>query len=80
MRRDPKAIIKLWPVEADMWQLQDNLGQVWTARLCSDSVCTLYCLLLNFKLVNKRDKRTVIIFPDSLDTVNFRRLRVVLKN
>lgn len=79
--RDMNKINKLWcPHESEDWQIQDKYGQVWTARLCDDSVCTLYFALLNFKSANRKRRHSVMIFPDSLNATSFRRLRVFLKN
>lgn len=80
LRKKSNAIVKVWKTEKEDWQVQDKRGQVWTARLCNDSVCTLYFALLNFRLVNKKTRRSIVVLPDSLDSVSFRHLRVFFKN
>lgn len=77
--QNKKAIINVWQT-AETWFLQDKSGQVWTARLCGDSVCTLYLALLNFKLTHQKKRRSVVILPDSVDPNSFRHLQIFFKS
>lgn len=49
-------------------------GQVW-----ADSVVTPMLTILNILPQGKRNMRSVVIFPDSMDAERFRELRVLLK-
>lgn len=73
------AIIKLWRQADGGWRLQDKANRVWSARLCGDSIRTVCFVLLNFKIPGMWRAKTVVILPDSLDTDDFRRLRVYLQ-
>jgi hypothetical protein len=79
-RNHPNAIVKFWKTESGEWFLQNNKQQVWTATLCADSVCTLYFVLLNFKSTHTKKRCSVVILPDSLDSVCFRHLQIFFNN
>jgi len=49
-------------------------GQVW-----GDSLVTPMLTILNILPQGKRNMRSVVIFPDSMDAERFRELRVLLK-
>ncbi len=76
LRRSAKAIIKLQPKNSDTWLLQNKQGEILPAKLNSNSFCSLYCVVLNFKLIDNKKKTAIIILQDSLPADDFRRLRV----
>lgn len=78
--RSQHSIVEFWQERDGTWQLQDSAGTVWSAKLSNNSICTLYGLLLNFKLDNKRKKTAIIILSDALSADEFRRLRIKLTN
>lgn len=78
--RGRQSIIQFWQERDGSWQLQDFAGTVWSAKLSPNSICTLYGLLLNFKLDNKHKHTAIIILRDALSADEFRRLRVKLNN
>lgn len=59
-----------------LWQLADA-RHTCNATLLGDSVVTRYLLILNFKLSDKKVKRTVIVFKDALTADAFRKLRLL---
>ncbi len=59
------------------WTAQDRAGTVYKAILQPDSICTRFIVILYFRLSSGK-KTTVLIFPDSVDRISFRRLRVIL--
>jgi len=69
----PKSIVQVIPKQEE-WLLLDKQGKVWQGKLTENSFRSLYLIILNFKLINTKGKKTVIIFPDSLDQKNFRQL------
>ena len=79
LRSAPSAIIKLTRSN-QTWLLQANSGAAISAVLRGDSICTLYFVLLSFKVVDARKKISLIILPDALPGDSFRQLRRTLKN
>lgn len=73
-----KSIIKLWFKNKEEWLLQNRQGEVFAAKLLPGSFRSLHVVILNFKLIDGKNKLSVIILPDSLTKVSFRRLRAQL--
>lgn len=76
-----KSIIRFWHAADDCWALEDRMGHIHYAKLASDSICTLYFVLLNFRDQARKlhSRISIVILPDSLSKDEFRQLRVCLK-
>jgi toxin CptA len=57
--------------------LRNGLHVPCTLR--TDSLVTPYLVILNASMIDQHGERNVVIAPDSMNTENFRRLRVALK-
>lgn len=79
---NPRSVVEFWQQSAGHWQLKDNLAELKTAKLADNSICTRYFVLLNFNCLNKQhaSRISVLVFSDSLDEKNFRRLRRQLRS
>lgn len=74
----PFAIVKFKSQEKNIWVLQNKRGHIFEAVLRGNSICTVYFVLLNFK-VSASKFFSVIIFPDSMGGDDFRKLRIQLR-
>lgn len=74
-----KAIVKIRLDSKGDWLLTDNKQNKIKVTLRGDSICSLYLVLLNFKVIDSRKKISVIILPDALSNENFRQLRIAVK-
>lgn len=72
------AIQRFWQTNANFWCLEDKQGQVYTAKLCNDSIRTRFIIVLNFAVPHKWFVKSLVLLPDSLDSNSFRRLRTKL--
>lgn len=73
---NPHSVIEFWQQASGSWQLTNNLGERTVFSLANDSICTRYFVLLNFvSLGKKKNKISLILLPDSLNSKDFRRLR-----
>ena len=79
-RNSSQAIIKFQPTIDNVWLLTNAAQHSIKAVLQGNSVCSLYFVLLNFKVVDSRKKISVIILPDGLSEDSFRRLRITVKS
>lgn len=70
-----EAIIEVWPKNNNEWLLKTKQGIMQRAELLQSSYCSIYLVVLNFKLVEKKAKVSVVILPDSLERNTLRRLR-----
>lgn len=73
------AIVKLWPLEGEHWQLETRYGQILSTKLRGDSICSAQVVMLNFDSLGKRRSITVLLLRDSLEENSFRRLRAGLR-
>lgn len=73
------SVTHFWLESNGTWNLQYQDGKVAMGVLQGDSVCTVYFVLLNFKIENKRWRTSIIILPDAMHKDNLRRLRVLLR-
>jgi hypothetical protein len=76
--KNKNSIVKLWQERDGEWSLLNYAGQTLRAQLRGDSVVTRYWVLLNFNLIEKRKRISVMLCPDALPTNTFRQLRVWL--
>jgi hypothetical protein len=60
----------------EQWVLLDCEGNEYQAELLGDSLVTTILIILNFRVVNSRRRKSLVLFWDSLDRDTFRRLRV----
>ena len=58
------------------WLLTDARQSCY-AKLLGESVVTRYMLILNFRLIDRKTRRTVIVFRDALTAEAFRKLRLL---
>lgn len=72
------TIIKVCLDENKVWQLSRRDGKTLSAKLMGDSLCSNMLVILNFRLLGdtpRRTKYSVLVLPDSVDPVSYRRLR-----
>ncbi len=74
-----RAIIRLAGDEPGKWVVTLASGKRLQARLLSDSFVSPHCVILNLAPSDPSRRFSAIIFSDSLDRHNFRRLRVRLR-
>lgn len=67
----------VWKADGD-WVIETVGGKICEAQLQPSSYLHLWLVVLNFRLDESRRTRSVIFFPDALDTEVFRKLRVRL--
>jgi hypothetical protein len=77
--RHPQSVVAFGKQNMDEWYLKTRQGELILAKLKASSVLTSYFVLLNFYAVDNR-KFSLILFKDSLDTQNFRRLSAYLRH
>lgn len=77
--RNVKSLIAIQADKKHQWHLIDRSGEIVSAQLCGDSICTRWLVILNFRLNGVKKILSLLIFPDSTAAENFRRLRVYLK-
>lgn len=73
LQHSPKAIVKCIATE-DKWRLIDRSGREYEVELAGESLVTAFLIILNFGV----RQPALILFPDSLDPEELRRLRVLL--
>ncbi|MDR3477069.1 MAG: hypothetical protein P4M14_03470 [Gammaproteobacteria bacterium] len=71
------AISKL-TFDASGWLLHDRL-RTSSAELCPDSTITTWLCILRFQITGQKQKRTCLIFRDSLAADTYRQLLVQLR-
>ena len=76
--KNKSSIMKLWQESDGEWKLLSCAEQTLRAQLQGDSVVTRYWVLLNFNLIEKRKRISVMLCPDALSADEFRQLRVWL--
>lgn len=74
----PKAINHLRQLPENQWLIQDKQGDEWLAVLASEGFISASLLVLNFKLIDRRGTKTVILLRDSLSFSQFRHLKVAI--
>lgn len=60
-------------------EIQNQQGEWEDAELLGTSFVAPYLTVLNFKIAGKHNAKHVVIFPDAIDSEQFRKLRVLLK-
>ena len=60
-------------------EIQSRAGQWEDAELLGTSFVAPYLTVLNFKISGKHMAKHIVIFPDAVDSEQFRQLRVLLK-
>ena len=60
-------------------EIQNRQGEWEDAVLLGTSFVAPYLTVLNFKMADKRMRKHIVIFPDTVDSEHFRQLRVLLK-
>jgi hypothetical protein len=73
----------VWAVKAirfhdGLWRLTYNLGET-TAKLRGDSIVTRFVIVLRFELPSRFGAKSCVIFPDSLQAQEYRKLLVILR-
>lgn len=63
----------------NQWSLINSSGEIISAQLKGDSICTQWLVILNFRVQDVKKIYSIVILPDSLDHDNFRRLRAYLR-
>ncbi len=82
-RRNKQTIVKVWIDEKQTWQALLRGGEVLTVKLLGDSISSKMLVILNFQVMagpQKNKKYSVIIFPDSVTKISFRRLKAWLNS
>ncbi len=64
--------------ESEGWSLQSGSQAIEFVDVMSNSVSTRIVIILNFVIHNKQ-RRSVVIFKDSLDEESYRQLRVLMR-
>ncbi len=62
----------------EQWILADRKGRIYQAEFFGARFVSPYVTILNFRLIDKGKRKTIIIFSDSLDGQTFRKFRVEL--
>jgi hypothetical protein len=75
----PHSILGLKQLNDDIWQLRYPEHSV-LGSLTGDSTVTAFLTVLRFKIPGKRFKQACVVLRDSLDTEEYRRFLVELKN
>ncbi|MGB1580922.1 MAG: protein YgfX, partial [Nevskiales bacterium] len=74
-----RAVRRLqWQADGN-WLLSNERGELRPAELLPSSYLQPRLVILNFRLQESRQRRNVILLPDSLDFETLRRLRVRLR-
>ena len=83
LRRDALLLLSSSPVGL---RVEDGFatvltlgGSMFTGKVASDSLVTSVLIILNCICQESGKVRSVVIFPDSMDKEDFRKLRVQLK-
>ena len=56
------------------WRIKNNTGEELVATLSGDSLITGFLLILNFRVIKKNRRRSVVIFKDSVGQKTFHEL------
>jgi len=78
--RSQPAIVRFRQDDGGDWWIVDWQGQVKTAKLLGNSICSCYFVLLNFKEKGKKRRISAMIMSDAMAPDAFRRLRVHLQH
>ncbi|MGD9153076.1 MAG: hypothetical protein PVG30_05420 [Gammaproteobacteria bacterium] len=73
LQRSPKAIVKCIATK-ERWRLIDRTGREYEVKLSGESLVTTCLIILNFGTLHP----ALILCPDSLNSEDLRRLRVLL--
>lgn len=83
LRRDALLLLPSSPVglrvEEGSATMFTRGGSELSGKIASDSLVTSVLTILNFSRQEAGKMRSVVIFPDSMDKEDFRKLRVLLK-
>jgi toxin CptA len=84
LRRDclllaPGSIVSLRFDQEGACSYQARGGEWFEATLLGSSLVTPWLSVLNFKPETSRGMRSVVLFPDSIDAEDYRKLRVLLR-
>lgn len=77
--KSAEAIMSIKTDKKNQWSLIKRSGEVVSARLYGDSICTRWLVILNFRLYDVNKRLSLLIFSDSADAEAFRRLRAYLR-
>ncbi|MGD9108985.1 MAG: hypothetical protein PVI75_07480 [Gammaproteobacteria bacterium] len=75
LQRSPGSIVRCIATK-DRWRLIDRAGREYEAKLTGESLVTTFLIILNFGTQHP----ALILCPDSLNSEDLRRLRVLLLN
>lgn len=76
LRSSPRSIIAVHLSDRRQWLLQSRAGLLLEAELQFSSTFYAQLMILNFKIVAKKRRLSVILCPHCLDDETLRRLRV----
>jgi hypothetical protein len=77
--RSADSILNIKSDKKNQWYLMNRSAELMTGQLCGDSICTRWLVILNFRIIAAKKKNlSLLIFPDSIDAENFRKLRAYL--
>jgi len=72
------SIIKCDLQNDGIWILTNKVGKQYQMHLCNNSVVWRELIILNFRSITNRKKRSIMLCRDSLDRQIWRKLRVLL--
>ncbi len=79
LRLAPGSIISLSFNQEGSCSYQVRGGEWFEATLLGSSLVTPWLSVLNFRREAARGMRSVVLFPDSIDAEDYRKLRVLLR-
>jgi hypothetical protein len=72
-----RSIRKFESINSQQWYLWQNDQQKLTVSLQRDSIVTRYLLILHFRGVHHKKRRSIVLFKDALPAPHFRQLRLL---
>lgn len=69
------SVKSFWYANMGEWRLCDLEGKIHKAQLKPSGLCMQYCVLLNFMLLDNRERRILLMLPDSLSPSDWKHLR-----
>lgn len=73
-----ESILSFGYLDNKIWYLRKRDQSTLQAILQSGSLCTVYFSILHFKVINSKERKTIFILPDSLDSKSGKQLRRLL--
>ena len=77
--KSAESIMIIKADKKNQWNLINRSGEFFSAKLCGNSICTRWLVILNFRVHEVNKILSLLIFPDSIDAEDFRRLRAYLR-